>query len=138
MWEYWNYPLVVVTFLMIIGCIRSHTGWLAWLGLFNWLPVFWCFWGLQPYLLTPERRKKCASWLIFESPGGWNIIGKTPLDLFNINKKNVLIVAHGNSLRALVKYLDKISDENILKLNIPTGIPLVYELDEELLPPKKV
>ena len=54
-----------------------------------------------------------------------------------INKKNVLIVAHGNSLRALVKYLDKISDENILKLNIPTGIPLVYELDAELLPIKK-
>ena len=49
----------------------------------------------------------------------------------------MLIVAHGNSLRALVKYLDKISDENILKLNIPTGIPLVYELDEELLPIKK-
>ena len=65
--EYWNYPLVLVTFLMIIGSIRSHTGWLAWLGLFNWLPFFLCFWGLQPYLLTPERRKKCASWLVFGS-----------------------------------------------------------------------
>ena len=56
--EYWNYPLVLATCLMIIGCIRSHTGWLAWLGLFNWLPFFWCFWGLQPYLLTSERRRK--------------------------------------------------------------------------------
>lgn len=48
--------------------------------------------------------------------------------------KQVLIVAHGNSLRALVKYLDQVSDEEILKLNIPTGIPLVYELDENLKP----
>ena len=48
--------------------------------------------------------------------------------------KKVLIAAHGNSLRALVKYLDNVSDEAILKLNIPTGIPLVYELDEELKP----
>ena len=44
--------------------------------------------------------------------------------------KQVLIVAHGNSLRALVKYLDNVSDEEIVKLNIPTGIPLVYELDD--------
>ncbi|RCK76304.1 MAG: Phosphoglycerate mutase [Anaerolineae bacterium] len=48
--------------------------------------------------------------------------------------KRVLISAHGNSLRALVKYLDNISDEDIVELNIPTGIPLVYELDEELKP----
>ena len=46
----------------------------------------------------------------------------------------VLIVAHGNSLRALVKYLDGISDQEIVELNIPTGIPLVYELDESLKP----
>jgi len=46
--------------------------------------------------------------------------------------KRVLIVAHGNSLRALVKYLEDMSDEDIVALNIPTGIPLVYELDEEL------
>lgn len=46
----------------------------------------------------------------------------------------VLVVAHGNSIRALVKYLDGISDEAIVGLNIPTGIPLVYELDEELRP----
>jgi 2,3-bisphosphoglycerate-dependent phosphoglycerate mutase len=46
--------------------------------------------------------------------------------------QRVLIVAHGNSLRALVKYLDNMSDEAIVALNIPTGIPLVYELDEHL------
>ena len=50
--------------------------------------------------------------------------------------KRVLIVAHGNSLRALVKYLDKISDKDILGLNIPTGAPLVYELDSNLDPNK--
>jgi 2,3-bisphosphoglycerate-dependent phosphoglycerate mutase len=46
--------------------------------------------------------------------------------------KQVLITAHGNSLRALVKYLDNIPDNEIVELNIPTGIPLVYELDENL------
>jgi 2,3-bisphosphoglycerate-dependent phosphoglycerate mutase len=46
--------------------------------------------------------------------------------------KRVLISAHGNTLRALIKYLDGLSDEAIVKLNVPTGIPLVYELDEEL------
>ena len=46
--------------------------------------------------------------------------------------KHLLIAAHGNSLRALVKYLDKISDQEIPELNIPTGIPLVYELDQDL------
>ncbi len=50
--------------------------------------------------------------------------------------KKVLIAAHGNSLRALVKYLDNISDEDIAGLNIPTGVPLVYELDEDLKPIK--
>ena len=44
----------------------------------------------------------------------------------------MLIAAHGNSLRALVKYLDDISDQDIVELNIPTGIPLVYELDDDL------
>ena len=50
--------------------------------------------------------------------------------------KRVVIAAHGNSLRALVKYLDNISDEEIVGLNIPTGVPLVYELDEDLKPIK--
>ena len=46
--------------------------------------------------------------------------------------RKVLIAAHGNSMRALVKYLDDVSDADIVKLNIPTGIPLVYELDDDL------
>jgi 2,3-bisphosphoglycerate-dependent phosphoglycerate mutase len=50
--------------------------------------------------------------------------------------KQILIVAHGNSLRALVKYLDNISESKILELNIPTGIPLIYELDKNLKPKK--
>jgi len=50
--------------------------------------------------------------------------------------KRVLIAAHGNSLRALVKYLDDISDEEIVSLNIPTGVPLVYELDDNYKPLK--
>jgi 2,3-bisphosphoglycerate-dependent phosphoglycerate mutase len=48
--------------------------------------------------------------------------------------KRVIVAAHGNSLRALVKYLDNISDDEIVGLNIPTGVPLVYELDEDLKP----
>jgi 2,3-bisphosphoglycerate-dependent phosphoglycerate mutase len=48
--------------------------------------------------------------------------------------RRVLITAHGNSLRALVKYLDRISDQDIVELNIPTGIPLVYELGADLTP----
>ncbi|MFM8447183.1 MAG: 2,3-bisphosphoglycerate-dependent phosphoglycerate mutase, partial [Candidatus Nanopelagicaceae bacterium] len=51
--------------------------------------------------------------------------------------KKVLITAHGNSLRALVKHLDEISDADIAGLNIPTGIPLLYELNEDLTPVKK-
>ena len=48
--------------------------------------------------------------------------------------QRVVIAAHGNSLRALVKYLDNISDDDIVELNIPTGIPLVYELEDDLRP----
>ncbi|CDJ52782.1 phosphoglycerate mutase 1, putative [Eimeria brunetti] len=51
--------------------------------------------------------------------------------------KNVLVVAHGNSLRGLVKHLDKMSEEDVLELNIPTAVPLVYELDESLKTLKK-
>ena len=50
---------------------------------------------------------------------------------------NVVIAAHGNSLRALVKYLDGVSDEAIVELNIPTGSPLVYELNSSLEPMRK-
>ena len=50
------------------------------------------------------------------------------------SKNNVLICAHGNSLRALVKYLDNMSEKDIVNLNIPTGVPLIYELNENLTP----
>ena len=50
--------------------------------------------------------------------------------------KKVIIVAHGNSLRGLIKYLDGVSDEEIVNIEIPTGNPLIYELDENLTPIK--
>ena len=58
----------------------------------------------------------------------WNESIKPDIESGN----RILIVAHGNSLRALVKYLDAVSDEDIVGLNIPTGVPLVYELDQNL------
>jgi len=48
--------------------------------------------------------------------------------------RNVLVVAHGNSLRAMVKMLDRMSDQAIVEFNIPTGVPIVYELDDSLAP----
>lgn len=59
---------------------------------------------------------------------------KEKIALVILQQKNVLIVAHGNSLRALVKMLDNISDKDIEKLEIPTGLPIIYELDESLSP----
>ena len=53
------------------------------------------------------------------------------------SRKVVLVVAHGNSLRALVKHLDGISNEDIASLNIPTGIPLLYTLNKDLAPIKR-
>ena len=50
--------------------------------------------------------------------------------------QNILIVAHGNSLRAIIKIIDRISDKNIIKLNIPTGIPLIYELNKKIISTK--
>jgi 2,3-bisphosphoglycerate-dependent phosphoglycerate mutase len=51
-------------------------------------------------------------------------------------KNPILVAAHGNTIRALVKYLDNVSEKDIVGLNIPTGIPLVYELDDNLKPLK--
>lgn len=48
--------------------------------------------------------------------------------------KNILITAHGNSLRSIIKMLDNVSEDEILKINVPTGVPLVYELDDDLKP----
>jgi 2,3-bisphosphoglycerate-dependent phosphoglycerate mutase len=50
--------------------------------------------------------------------------------------KRLIIAAHGNSLRALVKHLDNVSEDQITQLNVPTGIPLVYELDDQIKPIK--
>lgn len=75
--------------------------------------------GAESLLLTLERVMPC-----------WNELIAPDLKA----GKNVLIAAHGNSLRALVKMLDKVSDEEITGFNIPTGIPLAYELDDDLEP----
>ena len=53
-----------------------------------------------------------------------------------LNNKSVIIVAHGNSLRGLIKYLDNVSDEEIMNIELPTGRPICYELDENLIPIK--
>lgn len=53
-----------------------------------------------------------------------------------LNNKNVIIVAHGNSLRGLIKYLDNVSNEEIMNIELPTGRPICYELDENLIPIK--
>ena len=46
----WNAPLFVASLLMVIGCFGSYSGSLAWVGMGNWLPFFWAFWGFQPYV----------------------------------------------------------------------------------------
>ena len=75
--------------------------------------------GAESLLLTLERVKPC-----------WTDVIAPDLKA----GKNVLIAAHGNSLRALVKMLDQVSDEEITGFNIPTGIPMAYELDDDLKP----
>jgi 2,3-bisphosphoglycerate-dependent phosphoglycerate mutase len=64
----------------------------------------------------------------------WVIVWKDTIVPSLQLKKNIIICAHGNSLRALVKYLDNMSENSIIELNIPTGIPLVYELNDDLTP----
>lgn len=53
---------------------------------------------------------------------------------FDPEKEHILIAAHGNTLRALIKYLEDIDEKTLTDLNIPTGIPLVYELDDDINP----
>ncbi|WP_269622042.1 O-antigen ligase family protein [Prochlorococcus marinus] len=60
----WNYPLLIAAFLMVLGCFRAYSGWLAWIGLVNWIPFFWCFWGFQPYLLSVDNRRKASLLLL--------------------------------------------------------------------------
>lgn len=85
---------------------------------------------LDPTLLPPAEALKdtVARVLPF-----WNDRIRPEL----LAKRRVLICAHGNSLRALVKHLDQLSDDAITSLNIPTGIPLVYELDDKLQPHRR-
>ena len=53
-----------------------------------------------------------------------------------LDHKNVIVVAHGNSLRAIIKHLSGMSEKDILSYNVPTGVPLVYEFDQDLIPLK--
>jgi 2,3-bisphosphoglycerate-dependent phosphoglycerate mutase len=84
--------------------------------------------------LTPQELPQCESLkntVARMLPYWHEVIAPTVM-----SGQRVLIVAHGNSLRALVKHLDNISEQDITELNIPTGIPLVYELDKDLKPIK--
>jgi 2,3-bisphosphoglycerate-dependent phosphoglycerate mutase len=83
--------------------------------------------GLPPELLP---RSECLKDVVERMLPYWYDVVVGDLEV----GKTVLIVAHGNSLRALVKHLDGISDTAIADLNIPTGVPLVYELDDEFCP----
>jgi 2,3-bisphosphoglycerate-dependent phosphoglycerate mutase len=84
--------------------------------------------------LPPEQLPRCEA--LKDTVARMLPYWHSPLAPVVKSGQRVLIVAHGNSLRALVKYLDNISDEAIPELNIPTGIPLVYELDADLHPLK--
>lgn len=59
-----NWMLLAAALLMVLGCFGALSGWLAWVGLANWLPFFWAFWGFQPYVATPEARRRMALWLL--------------------------------------------------------------------------
>ncbi|MFM7676622.1 MAG: O-antigen ligase family protein [Synechococcus sp.] len=62
--ELTNRWLLLAAALMVLGCFTARSGGLAWVGLANWLPFFWAFWGYQPYLATPEARRRVALWLV--------------------------------------------------------------------------
>ena len=59
-----NQVLLLVSALMVLGCFTASSGWLAWVGLANWLPFFWAFWGFQPYLASAPARRRVALWLV--------------------------------------------------------------------------
>ena len=59
-----NGVLLAVAVLMVLGCFGATSGWLAWIGLANWLPFFWAFWGFQPYLATAASRRRVGLWLV--------------------------------------------------------------------------
>ena len=55
--DLWNFPLLIASSLMIIGCFTAYSEWLSWVGLANWLPLFWAFWAFQPYLTNSHSRR---------------------------------------------------------------------------------
>jgi len=59
-----NAVLLVAAMLMLVGCLRAESGWLAWVGLGNWLPFFWAFWGYQPYLASAAARRRAGLTLL--------------------------------------------------------------------------
>ncbi len=62
--DYWNWPFFLAGILMLVGSFKAYSGWLAWVGLANWLPFFWAFWAFQPYLTSALSRRRCALWLV--------------------------------------------------------------------------
>ncbi|MEB3168476.1 MAG: O-antigen ligase family protein [Synechococcaceae cyanobacterium] len=60
----WNWPLLAASVLMLLGAFQAYSGWLAWVGLPNWLPFFLGFWAYQAYLSSPEARRRAAQWLV--------------------------------------------------------------------------
>ena len=93
--------------------------------------------GRRPALRRPRRRDARAPSASRTSSRGCCPTGRPTIVPDLRAGKTVLVAAHGNSLRALVKHLDGISDEDIAGLNIPTGMPLVYRLDEALAPDRR-
>jgi hypothetical protein len=60
----WNWPLLAASLLMLLGAFQAYSGWLAWVGLPNWLPFFVGFWAYQAYLSSPGARRRSAQWLV--------------------------------------------------------------------------
>ena len=59
-----NRWLLAISVLMLVGCFGATSGWLAWVGLGNWLPFVWGFWGFQPYVATPQARRRAGLWFL--------------------------------------------------------------------------
>lgn len=94
------------------------------------IPVV-CIIALSWFFIYKTRCIIALSWCFAALPCWFDSIGPALMA-----GKRVLIAAHGNSLRALVKHLDNMSEDAVLELNIPTGVPLVYTLDDNLRPIK--
>ena len=62
--DQWNYSFTLIALLMLIGSFNAYSGSLAWIGLANWIPFFFCYWAFQPYLLNPQARKRSGFLLL--------------------------------------------------------------------------